>query len=264
MEKHSEQCKPDKLHREFNAYLHEDAISALHAMSKKIESKIDTLEHLPELRISNFSSTYQTLESELKEKYSGKQYKSLDDMPKDLRNFYLALVGIIAEEKGVDPIALMATHFAEKMGHGWQPFPDHVSSAGATGVGQVTPGFWNGWHRDKDGRTSPRNRFLTDPAEIAKYGGSGVDFDGDGKADPNSLADNIAATASTIRVTDLSKPSELGKLRSELCLYNAGKSCQNAPLVTNQYASIGVNWARANRLPILAMIAAAREELELS
>lgn len=71
------------------------------------------------------------------------------------------------------------------------------SSAGAIGHTQFMPCTWVGWkypYCDKKGDiTKPID--ITNPQNIAKFGGYGVDANGDGKADPNDLVDAIHTTA---------------------------------------------------------------------
>jgi Peptidase family M23/Transglycosylase SLT domain len=72
-----------------------------------------------------------------------------------------------------------------------------VSPVGARGQTQFMPKTWVGW--SYPGGTTlgdlPDSVDITNPALIKKYGGYGVDADGDGKADPNDPADAIFSTA---------------------------------------------------------------------
>jgi murein DD-endopeptidase MepM/ murein hydrolase activator NlpD len=72
-----------------------------------------------------------------------------------------------------------------------------TSSVGAKGQMQFMDKTWLGWRYPSGSKLGdlPDSVDLTDPRLIQKYGGYGVDADGDGKADPYDPADAIYATA---------------------------------------------------------------------
>lgn len=86
----------------------------------------------------------------------------------------------------------------------------NVSSAGAIGHTQFMPLTWIGWSYPGGTRLGNANipkEVLTDPAQIKKYGGYGVDANGDGKADPWDLMDAIHTTAKYLKANGyLSNP----------------------------------------------------------
>ncbi|RDV80496.1 peptidoglycan DD-metalloendopeptidase family protein [Ammonifex thiophilus] len=70
-----------------------------------------------------------------------------------------------------------------------------VSPAGAVGIMQFMPTTWSG-SRNPFARDDPRDpQYDTDPERIAKYGGYGVDANGDGRADPYDPWDAVFAAA---------------------------------------------------------------------
>ncbi len=72
-----------------------------------------------------------------------------------------------------------------------------VSPVGARGHMQFMDKTWLGWSYSGGTRLGdlPDHVNITDPEQIEKYGGYGVDADGDGKADPYDPEDAIHATA---------------------------------------------------------------------
>lgn len=75
--------------------------------------------------------------------------------------------------------------------------PRMVSSVGAIGHMQFMPRTWIGWSYPgtRLGDADIPDDVLTDPAQIAKYGGYGTDANGDGKADPWDVEDAIYSAA---------------------------------------------------------------------
>lgn len=81
------------------------------------------------------------------------------------------------------------THFGQDL---------NISSAGALGHGQFMSKTWVGWRYPggtRLGNASIPKDILESPAAIKKYGGFGVDGDGDGKADPWNVTDAMYSTA---------------------------------------------------------------------
>lgn len=74
-----------------------------------------------------------------------------------------------------------------------------TSSAGAIGHTQFMKCTWIGWgyagcQGGLGNADVPKDEY-TDPEKIKKYGGEGVDGNGNGKADPNEISDSLSATA---------------------------------------------------------------------
>ena len=113
-------------------------------------------------------------------------------IPTEYMEYYLE-----AEKKyGVDWYYLAAIHFMET---GFSTHPTMISSAGAIGHMQFMPCTWVGWSypgcKGTNGNVDIPDEIMTDPAWIQKYGGQGVDSNGDGIADPWDVKDAIFATA---------------------------------------------------------------------
>lgn len=98
-------------------------------------------------------------------------------------------------EYGVPWYLLAAHHRVETIFSTMDPM---VSPVGAEGHMQFMPCTFVGWlHPSCDGLGKgniPENE-KTDPAAIKKYGGYGVDANGDGKADPWDIEDSIFTAA---------------------------------------------------------------------
>jgi len=74
----------------------------------------------------------------------------------------------------------------------------NTSSVGAIGHTQFMVKTWVGWSfpgGTRLGEASIPKEILMNPAAISKYGGFGVDGDGDGKADPYNVTDAMYSTA---------------------------------------------------------------------
>lgn len=81
------------------------------------------------------------------------------------------------------------------------------------------PCTWVGWGHPSCGGLGRGNipqSELTNPSVIAKYGGYGVDGDGDGKADPNDLEDAIFAAAKYLAANGAAE----GRIREAVFAYN--------------------------------------------
>lgn len=122
------------------------------------------------------------------------------------------------EKYEIDWILLAAIHrvesnFSRNLG---------VSTAGAIGHTQFMPCSWIGWGHPSCGGLGRGNipeNVLTDPSMIAKYGGYGVDANGDGKADPWDIHDAIHATAKYLKA-HMSGSSKEEQLRNAIFGYN--------------------------------------------
>ncbi|CAN5535380.1 hypothetical protein BH10CYA1_BH10CYA1_17970 [soil metagenome] len=186
---------------------------------------------------------------------NGPTYASLASMPADLRAYCLATAIVVANHYDVPVELILGIHYAEQMGHGWQCLQSNVSASGAVGPGQVTIGFWNGWYN------ADFSRFITEPQAICPClvrgqqspPGFGTDFDGDGLADPWTLADNIAATARHFvyeKMTNAAKnqANYASQIRDAMTIYANGTAYmdQRTPNIKRQYADIGTLWAMTN------------------
>ena len=77
------------------------------------------------------------------------------------------------------------------------------SPVGAIGHLQFMPLTWIGWSYpggDRLGDAAIPDKILTDPAMIQKYGGYGLDANGDGKANPWDVEDAIFSAANYLAV----------------------------------------------------------------
>ena len=74
-----------------------------------------------------------------------------------------------------------------------------TSSAGAVGHMQFMPQTWVGWNYSSS--TNIPTSILTNPKMIKKYGGYGIDANGDGKADPYNIKDAIFSAANYLSKT---------------------------------------------------------------
>lgn len=123
-------------------------------------------------------------------------------VPAEYMPIYLA-----AEKKyGVPWYYLAAFHFVETTFSTLKPM---LSYAGAEGHMQFMPCTWTGWSYPGCGGgmgKAPIPDFIKhSPAQIKKYGGEGIDGDGDGKADPFNITDAIFSTASYMSKNNFAK-----------------------------------------------------------
>ncbi|MCK6208478.1 NlpC/P60 family protein [Bacillus infantis] len=136
----------------------------------------------------------------------------LNEIPAIFIPIYMA-----AQEKyGVPWNLLAAHHRVETRFSTIQPM---ISPVGATGHMQFMPCTWVGWGHPSCGglgRGNISQSELTNPSVIAKYGGYGVDGDGDGKADPNDLEDAIFAAAKYLAANGAAE----GRIREAVFAYN--------------------------------------------
>lgn len=107
-----------------------------------------------------------------------------------------------AEEKyGIPWYVLAAIHHTETT---FSTHPSMTSSVGAVGHMQFMPLTWIGWAYPggtRLGNASIPDHILTDPAQIAKYGGYGTDGNGDGRADPWDVEDAIHSAAKYLKAS---------------------------------------------------------------
>ncbi|PGQ88354.1 hypothetical protein COA18_05335 [Priestia megaterium] len=108
---------------------------------------------------------------------------------------------------------LAAHHFVETR---FSSIDHMVSPVGATGHMQFMPLTWIGWSYpggNRLGNASIPKSILTNPVNIARYGGYGVDGDNpaDGIADPDDLEDAIFSAANYLAASGATKPSGIRK-----------------------------------------------------
>lgn len=117
-------------------------------------------------------------------------------VPPQFMQYYLG-----AESKyGVPWYYLAAIHFVETR---FSQEKIMVSSVGAIGHMQFMPATWVGWKYNIGGGLVSVD--YTNLSLIKKGGGYGVDADGDGKADPYSLADAIHSAANYLSANNFKK-----------------------------------------------------------
>lgn len=139
---------------------------------------------------------------------------------KDIPAAYNPYFNEAGSKYGVSP-ALIAAMAKQESGFN----PSAVSGAGAGGIIQFMPATWAGWSHpgmNKDG-TGP---WITDPADIAKYGGYGTDASGDGVADPFNAEDNINSSAKYMANLLQSHNNDLNEA---LGSYNGGADWHGKP-----------------------------------
>lgn len=111
---------------------------------------------------------------------------------------YIAYYKQAEAEYGVPWNLLAAIHKVETDFGRYRPM---VSSVGAVGHFQFMPCTFVGWRHPTCGgvgKGNISNSDLTNPEIIKKYGGYGVDGDGDGKADPFNVIDAIYSAANKL------------------------------------------------------------------
>ncbi|MGG0741513.1 NlpC/P60 family protein [Niallia taxi] len=110
------------------------------------------------------------------------------------------------KEYGVPWYFLAAIHSIETS---FSTSPTMTSSVGAIGSMQFMPSTWVGYKYESSGGLVAEDVDITDLETIKKGNGYGVDADNDGKADPYSVADGVAAAANYLSsngfATDLRK-----------------------------------------------------------
>lgn len=129
---------------------------------------------------------------------------------------YVPLYKEAADEFGIPWTLLAAHHRVETRFSTMDPL---VSPAGAEGHMQFMPCTWVGWSHPSCtglGKGDIPEKVKTDPEAIRSYGGYGLDADGDGKADPFSLADSIYSAASYLAQNGAAE----GELEQAIFLYN--------------------------------------------
>ena len=123
-------------------------------------------------------------------------------VPMEFMQYYLAAEKIYK----VDWYFIAAIHFVET---GFSTHPTMISSVGAEGHMQFMPCTWLGWSypacKGTNGYAPIPESIKYNPLEVKKYGGYGIDADGNGKASPWDPKDAIFAAASYLNKNGFSK-----------------------------------------------------------
>ena len=122
-----------------------------------------------------------------------------------------------AEKKYGVPWNLLAAE--HKVETNFSTIKNMISPVGATGHLQFMPCTWVGWGHPSCGGLGlgniPKSQ-LTDLATIKRFGGYGVDGDGDKKADPDNLKDAIFSAANYLAASGAAE----GRMREAVFTYN--------------------------------------------
>lgn len=123
-------------------------------------------------------------------------------IPIEFMEIYLA-----AEKKYSVPwYYLAAFHYVETKFSTHKPM---ISSVGAEGHMQFMPCTWLGWNfpgcKGGKGFVNVPDSIKHNPSQIKRYGGEGIDGNGDGKADPFDIWDAIFSAASYLNKQGFSK-----------------------------------------------------------
>ena len=124
---------------------------------------------------------------------------------------------IEAGQKYNVPWTLLAAH--HRIETRFSTMKSLVSPVGAEGHMQFMPCTWVGWEHNTVsglGEAQITGAEKKDPKTIAKYGGYGVDADGDGIADPFQIEDAIYSAANFLSIAGASK----GELEKAIFQYN--------------------------------------------
>lgn len=122
-----------------------------------------------------------------------------------------------AEEKYGVPWNLLAAH--HRVETRFSTINPMLSPVGAAGHMQFMPCTWVGWGHPSCGGLGAGKipaKDQVNPAVIAKYGGYGVDANGDGKSDPFDIEDAIYSAANYLKANGAAE----GNLRKAVFAYN--------------------------------------------
>lgn len=128
---------------------------------------------------------------------------------------FLPIYRAAGEQYGIPWNLLAAIHRVETV---FSSIPME-SYAGAQGHMQFMPCTWTGWNHPSCGGLGAGNipnAEKVNPAMIKKYGGFGIDGNGDGKADPYDVTDAIYTAASYLAKSGAAN----GDYRKALFVYN--------------------------------------------
>ncbi|WP_391209471.1 lytic transglycosylase domain-containing protein [Psychrobacillus sp. L4] len=134
----------------------------------------------------------------------------------DVPNEYIPIYKKAAEKYGVPWTLLAAHHRIETKFSTMDPL---LSPFGAEGHMQFMPCTFVGWSHPSCsglGKGDIPEKDKTNPEIIAKYGGYGVDANGDGKADPYDLEDAIFSAANYLAASGAAN----GEIEKAIFHYN--------------------------------------------
>lgn len=157
-----------------------------------------------------------------------------NEIPSEFIAFYQAA----GEKYGVNWLLLASVHRQET------EFSRNktVSTAGAIGAMQFMDCTFVGWSYptcDGLGNGGIPQNILTSPEQISKYGGYGVDADGDGKADPWNEEDAIHSAAKYL-AANMKGATEIEKIKAAIFAYN--RSSQYVTEVYDRFISYTDGW----------------------
>jgi hypothetical protein len=153
--------------------------------------------------------------------FSGFMERSVYEQIQD--NFDLAIpidfipVYVAAEEKYGVPWTLLAAH--HRIETRFSTMATLISPVGAEGHLQFMPCTFVGWKHPSCkglGQGEIPEKDKTNPAVIKKYGGYGIDGNGDGIADPFDLEDAVFSAANFLSIAGVAK----GELKKAIFQYN--------------------------------------------
>ncbi|MGB0387456.1 MAG: M23 family metallopeptidase [Ardenticatenaceae bacterium] len=197
---------------------------------------------------------------ELVARYGSQLFPSLEEMPEEVRAYFMFEVQEVADFFEVRSEDLIAVLQAQNEGGLRIEAPDEQAGS-AQGVARISPRVWNGWANPES------EQFLSDPRIIEQYGGLGFDWtmalvwnmwreNGDegrvlsgARADPNDFKDALAAvarllareglmqdeglTALRVSYSDQEPLAEvIAQLNGEFPLANALPTSQDEPIVS--------------------------------
>lgn len=142
--------------------------------------------------------------------------KIQEDFDIQIPEQYIPIYMEAGEKYGVPWTLLAAHHRVETK---FSTMKTLVSPAGAEGHMQFMPCTFVGWDHPSChglGKGKIKEWEKTDPKLIKKYGGYGVDANGDGKADPYNIEDAIFSAANYLSKAGASK----GELKKAIFNYN--------------------------------------------
>nr|WGD66089.1 bifunctional lytic transglycosylase/C40 family peptidase [Bacillus subtilis] len=128
---------------------------------------------------------------------------------------FIPIYKAAAKKYGVPWNLLAAHHRVETR---FSTIKNMVSPVGAVGHMQFMARTWVGWGYpgDRLGDANIPNEVLTNPKMIKKYGGYGVDANGDGKADPFDIEDAVFSAANYLAHNGAAD----GNIREAVFAYN--------------------------------------------
>src|SRR5699024_1132263 len=180
--------------------------------------------------IDVFNMTVDAKEIEVPDEAPGPGWEDME-----LKDDYVEVYKDQGDEYDIPWELLAAIHRVET-GFG-EEGEENTSSAGAIGPMQFMVCTWVGWEGwdDKNLNTCKpgwpplgdmgkgediSKEEYTDPKQVKKHGGMGVDGNGDGKADPTNLDDAIASAANKLSNDGANNDGDMDKMHEAILSYN--------------------------------------------